>query len=200
MAKIPTTTKRVVIESVSPPGDVGGCPVKGIVGDQTTIEADVFGDGHDAIAPLVRHRKAGSRRWIESRMAPSGNARWVAEISPDALGIWQFEIEGWPDEFATWLDGLDKKVGAEGDVAVDLLIGAELVSAAATRARGKPARLLRKQATTLGDPGLELTERLETAFSEDLKATMDDHPDRSKGTRSGRHEIIVARERARLCA
>ena len=198
MAKIPTTTKRVVIESVSPQVDGGRFPVKGIVGDQTTIEADVFGDGHDAIAALVRHRQAGSRRWIESRMAPSGNDRWVAEISPDALGIWQFEIEGWPDEFATWLDGLDKKVGAEVDVAVDLLIGAELVSAAATRARGKPARLLRKQATTLGDPGLDLTERLETAFSEDLKETMDDHPDRSKGTRSGRYEIIVDRERARF--
>ena len=198
MAKIPATTKRVAIESVSPQVDGGRFPVKGVVGDQLTIEADVFGDGHDAIAALVRHRRTGSRRWMETPMTSLGNDRWTAEVIPDALGVWQFEIEGWPDEFATWLDGLDKKVAAEVDVAVDLLIGAELVSAAATRARGKAGRVLRKQATTIGDPGLELTERLEAAFSEDLKMSMDNHPDRSKGTRSSRHEIIVDRERARF--
>jgi starch synthase (maltosyl-transferring) len=198
MAKIPTTTKRVVIEAVSPHVDAGRFAFKMIVGEQVTIEADVFGDGHDAIAALVRHRQEGSRRWLETRMAPVGNDRWGAEVTPDSLGVWQFEIEGWADQFATWLDGLDKKVAAEVDVAVDLLIGADLVAAAAARARGKAARLLKKHTTTLGDPSLELTERLETAFSEELKASMDDHPDRSRATRSGRYQIIVDRERARF--
>ena len=111
------------------------------------IEADVFGDGHDAIGALLRHRKAGARRWVETRMTPIGNDRWRAEFVPDTLGVWQFEIEGWQDHFATWLDGLEKKVAAEVDVSMDLLIGADLVTAASARARGKASRLLKKHAT-----------------------------------------------------
>jgi starch synthase (maltosyl-transferring) len=198
MAKIPATTRRVVIESVSPQVDGGRFSVKRIVGDAVTIEADVFGDGHDAIAALVRHRQEGARRWAETRMSPLGNDRWAADVTPDAVGVWQFEVEGWTDQFAAWLDGLDKKVAAEVDVSVDLLIGAGLVAAAAARARGRPARLLKKHATTLGDPALDLTERLETAFSEDLRTSMDGHPDRSRSTRSDRYQIIVDRELARF--
>jgi starch synthase (maltosyl-transferring) len=188
----------VVIEDVSPQVDGGRFAVKRVLGDQVTIEADVFGDGHDAIAALVRHRHAGSRRWLETGMAGLGNDRWAAEITPGALGVWQFEVEGWADQYGTWLAGLDKKVAAEVDVTVDLLIGANLVTAAASRARGKEARLLKKGATALGDPGLDLTERLEVAFSEELRASMDANPDRSKATRSARYQIVVDRERARF--
>ncbi|MGH8873292.1 MAG: alpha-1,4-glucan--maltose-1-phosphate maltosyltransferase [Acidimicrobiia bacterium] len=198
MARIPATTGRVVIEDVTPRLDGGRFAVKRIVGEQVSVEADVFADGHDAIGALVRHRKTGSRRWAETRMTPIGNDRWRAELTPDSLGVWQFEVEGWADPFATWLAGLEKKVGAEVDVTVDLLIGANQVVAAAARAKGKASRLLKKQATTLADPTLELTERLETAFSDELKTTMDAYPDRSTATRSGRYEIIVDRERARF--
>src|SRR3970040_590232 len=122
-------------------------------------------------------------------MAPLGNDRWAAEVTPDSLGVWQFEIEGWTDQFATWLGGLDKKFAAEVDVSVDRLLGAGLVASASARARGRPARLLKKDAATLGDPTLDLTERLETAFSEDLRTSMDGHPDRSRPTRSERYQI-----------
>ena len=80
------------------------------------------------------------------------------------MGVWQFEVEGWQDHFATWIDWLEKKVAAEVDVSMDLLIGSDLVAEASIRARGKTARLLKKHASTLGDRSLELTERLEEAF------------------------------------
>lgn len=198
MAKFPAATGRVVIEAESPQVDGGQFAVKRVVDEPVTIEADVFGDGHDAIGALVRHRKAGSRRWVETPMEPIGNDRWRAEFIPDSLGLWQFEIEGWQDHFSTWLDGLEKKVAAEVDVTMDLLIGAELVTAASVRARGKAGRTLKKHATTVSDPTLELTEHLEASFSEELKEVMDAHPDRSKATRSRRHDVIVDRERARF--
>ena len=198
MAKIPATKARVVIEAVSPQVDGGRFLAKAVVGEELTVEADVFGDGHDAIGATVRHRKAGSRRWAETRMIPIGNDRWAAGFTPVSLGVWQFEVEGWADRFATWLDGFVKKVDAELDVEVDLLIGAELVSSAAIRAKGKTGRLLRKHATTLGEPGLELTERLEAAFSEELVTSMEAIPDRSEASRSDRYEVIVDRERARF--
>ncbi len=193
MAKIPIATGRVVIEAVTPQVDGGRYPAKRVVDEQVVVEADVFGDGHDAIGALLRSRKTGSRRWHETRMTAAGNDRWSAELIPDSLGVWQFEIEGWQDHFATWLEGLGKKVAAEQDVSADLLIGTEMVNAASTRARGKSARQLRKHGAVLGDVGLDLAERLEVAFSEELAEGMDSTPDRSRATRSRRFEIIVDR-------
>jgi starch synthase (maltosyl-transferring) len=198
MAKIPATIGRVVIEAESPQVDDGRFAAKRVVGEPVTIEADVFGDGHDAIGSLLRHRQAGARRWVETRMTDTGNDRWRAEFIPDTLGVWQFEVEGWQDHFATWIDWLEKKVAAEVDVSMDLLIGSDLVAEASIRARGKTARLLKKHASTLGDRSLELTERLEEAFSADLRTAMDSFPDRSQSTRSRRFEIVVDRERARF--
>jgi starch synthase (maltosyl-transferring) len=198
MAKMPATTGRVVIEAESPQVDGGRFAAKRVVGEPVMIEADVFGDGHDAIGAMLRHRRIGARRWVETPMTPLGNDRWTAEFLPETLGVWQFEIEGWQDHFATWLDGLEKKVAAEVDVSLDLLIGADLVTAASARARGKTSRLLKKHATSLGDPSLELTERLEQAFSEELRITVDKYPDRSQATRSRRFDVTVDRERARF--
>jgi starch synthase (maltosyl-transferring) len=197
MAKIPATTSRVVIESETPQLDRGRFAVKRIVGEQVVVEADVLCDGHDAMSVVLRYRRAGSRRWAETSMVPIGNDRWRADFTPDGLGVWQYEVEGWTDHFATWLDGLEKKVAAEVDVIVDLLIGADLVQAAANRAKGKAARSLRKYGATLGDTSLELTDRLEAAFAEELQALMDEHPDRSRATRSDRrYDVIVDREKA----
>src|SRR3970040_1214034 len=102
MAKIPVTTSRVVIEAETPQVDGGRYPVKRIVGDQVVVEADVFCDGHDAVGALIRYRRIGSRRWLETRMTPIGNDRWRGDFTPEELGIWQFEVEGWVDHFATW--------------------------------------------------------------------------------------------------
>jgi starch synthase (maltosyl-transferring) len=196
MAKFPVATGRVVIEALTPQVDGGRHPAKRVVDEPVVIEADVFGDGHEVVGALLRSRMTGSRRWQESPMTPTGNDRWRGEFTPDSLGTWQFEVEGWQDHFATWLEGLGKKVAVEQDVAVDLLIGADLVVEASTRARGKTGRLLRKQAAILGDGGLDLAERLEVAFSEDLAEAMAMTPDRSRATRSSRLEVIVDRELA----
>jgi starch synthase (maltosyl-transferring) len=196
MAKIPAAKSRVVIETVTPQVDGGRHAAKRVIGEPVVIEADVFGDGHDAIGALLRSRKTGSRRWQETPMTSVGNDRWRGEFMPDTLGIWQFEVEGWQDQFATWLEGLGKKVAAEQEVTIDLLIGADLVDEAATRARGKTGRLLRKHSTLLGDSSLDLAERLEASFSEELSEAMTSSPDRSQAARSTRYDVIVDRELA----
>ena len=47
---IKPTTQRVVIEAVTPSVDDGRFAAKRIVGDRVTVEADVFGDGHDHVS------------------------------------------------------------------------------------------------------------------------------------------------------
>jgi len=48
---------RVIIEDVTPRVDDGAFPIKRIVGDTVTVEADVFTDGHDAISCALLYKK-----------------------------------------------------------------------------------------------------------------------------------------------
>jgi starch synthase (maltosyl-transferring) len=197
MAKTPRTEQRVVIESVVPEVDCGRFPAKRVLGDPVVVEADVFCDGHDRVAAVLRHRAAGTRAWSETTMEFLGNDRWRAVFTPDRLGNWQFEITGWVDDFATWVDGLEKKVEAGVDVAVDLQIGARLVEAAAARARGKAAADLEVAAADLGDDRLPDEKRAAIAVSGELGALMASYPDRSRATTSAtRWEIVVDRDKA----
>ena len=60
--------RRVVIEAVRPEIDAGRFPIKRCAGDRVVVEADVFADGHDALAALVLHRPAGDGEWREEPM------------------------------------------------------------------------------------------------------------------------------------
>ena len=54
--------KRVIIEAISPVVDGGRFPAKRTVGDLVRVEADIFTDGHDAIAAsLLAHREGSVR-------------------------------------------------------------------------------------------------------------------------------------------
>ena len=46
----------VVIEGVTPKVDGGRFPIKRIVGDSVTVEADLFADGHEPLAGVLRCR------------------------------------------------------------------------------------------------------------------------------------------------
>ena len=47
---------RIAVERVSPELDGGRFPVKRVVGDVLTVEADIFVDGHDKLAAVVKYR------------------------------------------------------------------------------------------------------------------------------------------------
>ncbi|MFH1836502.1 MAG: maltotransferase domain-containing protein, partial [Candidatus Omnitrophota bacterium] len=48
--KTDTSYTRVMIEKVSPEIDGGAFPVKRVEGEQVVVRANIFTDGHDAIA------------------------------------------------------------------------------------------------------------------------------------------------------
>jgi starch synthase (maltosyl-transferring) len=199
MAKIPATTNRVVVEAITPQVDSGRFPVKRVVGDRVRVEADVFADGHDVVQGLLRYRMPGARSWHEEPMTALGNDRWWAEFEAVEIGSWHFQIEGWIDHFATWLDGLRKKVDADVDIAVDLVIGSQLIDAAADRAKGKTSKRLASLAADMSDGTLAETDRVDVAVSDELGDLIASIPDRTSATRSETVlEIWVERERARF--
>ena len=146
---IPDGRPRVVIEAVSPEVDGGRFPSKRSLGERVAIEADVFADGHDALACVMRYRHQSESSWTELPMAALGNDRWRAEFTAGELGRYLYTFEAWVDRFLTWRLQLAKRLAAGQDVAPELEIGAKLVEAAAGRAQGADSAALMKQAAAL---------------------------------------------------
>jgi len=139
---------RVVIEGVRPEINCGQFAIKRVTGESVAVEADIYTDGHDEVAAVLRYRRAGDRDWIETPMESIGNDRWRATFPVVDLGLYEYTIVGWVDRFRTWVHDLEKRIAAKQDVAVDLRIGAQIVTAAAKgskRADGTQLRRIAKQ-------------------------------------------------------
>ncbi|HZV48233.1 MAG TPA: alpha-1,4-glucan--maltose-1-phosphate maltosyltransferase [Candidatus Dormibacteraeota bacterium] len=187
---------RVVIEGVEPEIDAGRFPIKRVVGERVVVEADVFADGHDELACVLRYREAEAVAWCEVHMTPLVNDRWRGEFRVGRPGRYLYTIEAWVDHFHTWARDLLRRVEAGQEVSVDLQIGAALVAEAAERASGDDARALRRAAEELVEG-----RGAAVALSAELAALMRRYPDRRFATRYDRElEVVVGRERARFSA
>src|SRR5438132_414144 len=140
---------RVVIQHVKPEVDCGRFPLKRVIGEAVEIEADIFADGHDAIACVIRYRHEDEEQWTEIPMEPLGNDHWRAPFTVEKLGQYIYSITAWVDPFQTWYKDFQKRIAADQDVTVDLLIGGELLKAAAERALGADAKKLKHLAKDL---------------------------------------------------
>jgi starch synthase (maltosyl-transferring) len=193
--------QRVVIEGVKPEIDCGRFPIKRTVGETVLVEADVFADGHDAVACRLLWRPEPGK-WSETEMAALPNDRWRAEFTVTGQGRWLYTITGWVDRFKTWRRDLRKRVDAGQDVALDLLVGAALVREASERAAQRrkraDARVLAGLAADL-EKGADAEERLRLALDEELAQLMERHADRRLATVYPRElGVVVDRERARF--
>ncbi len=188
---------RAMIEGMQPEIDAGRFPIKRVVGETVRVEADVFGDGHDAVAAVVRYRAEGDR-WQEVPMQALVNDRWQAEFTVDRTGSWYYTVVAWVDRFLTWHHDLKKRVAANQVTTVDLAIGAELVEAAAQRATGDAADQLLRWGRILRDEQ-SLAQAAEISADPVLEALMLQHADRQFATTYGRElRITVDRECARF--
>ena len=128
----------VVIENVSPFHDRGRYPVKRVVGQSLTVEADIFKDGHDLIAARLKWRRCGTSAWHSVPMTPipNGNDRWTASCVFLENAVFEVTIEAWKDAFHTWLHEMEVKVKAGiSDIQLELMEGALLCENAAINAR-----------------------------------------------------------------
>jgi len=188
--------RRVVIERVSPEIDCGRFPIKRVVGEAVVVEADVFADGHDQVACQVLYLRAGEKEWQSSPMAALGNDRWRGAFPVVKTGRYEYTIEGWIDRFRTWRDSLAKRIAAGQDVHIDLLIGAELIEAAAGRATGEDARLLRQWGRSISEEE-NMQSATSLALEEELFKAIRRYPERDSATRYHKPlAVVVDREKA----
>jgi len=116
-----------VIESVRPEVDCGRYPVKRVLGETVEVEADVFGDGHDAVVAELLFKFSEDQDWKSVPMEYRHNDHWVASFPVDKLGRYQYTVRGWADPFLTWQRDLKKRQDAGQDIAIDLQIGSQLL-------------------------------------------------------------------------
>jgi len=191
---------RVIVEGVRPEVDGGRFPIKRTVGEDVVVTADIFADGHDAIAAVLKHRDAGASAWSETPMSFLVNDRWTGRFAAANPGRHEYTVEAWIDRFASWLKDLAKKAEAGQDVASELLEGAEHVREGSARASGPDADWLRDRSEFLARAG-EQAPRVAASLDPNLATVMARYPDRLRSRSYDRIlGIMVERERARYGA
>ncbi|MDQ3932970.1 MAG: DUF3416 domain-containing protein, partial [Actinomycetota bacterium] len=196
---------RVVIRGVTPEIDGGRWPIKRVVGERIVVAADVFTDGHDDISCEVLWRRLDHDglpvgNWRGTAMSSLGNDRWTASFTVSEIGRYDYTVRGWVDRFKTWSHDLEKRIAANQDVAVDLLIGVGLVEEAADIATGPDADRLEAYAKALRS-GASQPERSALAVGEELRLLMRRHgPRRFAVTYARNLGVTVDRDKARCSA
>jgi len=189
---------RVVIENITPQVDCGRFPAKRAIGESVAVEADVFTDGHDAVAATLFYRHESTPEWHAVAMSALGNDRWQARFTVQTLGRYLFTVGGWVDHLETWRQGLAKKYEAGQDIDLDLRQGATLARAVAERVRDTEARTLIDWATAVSDSARDREERVVLAQSEAVHELSRRRPEPQTVARQEPPLVIdVDRERAR---
>ncbi len=150
MAKPNEGRSRVVIENVEPELDCGRFPIKRIVDDTVSVEADVFGDGHDEVRARLLWKQEADPDWQATEMRPLGNDRWQGEfpVEPRLAAI-ATQIVGEVDHFGTWRSDLKKRIAAQQDLKLPFATGAALLEQVQARASKKDGTKLAAWAKAL---------------------------------------------------
>jgi len=168
----------VTIENVQPLIDCGRYPIKRIVGEDLVVEADIFKDGHDVVAAILKWR-VGKRGWRQTPMMFVDNDRWRGVCTFYDEAIHEYTVEACTDTFRSWQQEFAKKFEAGiSDLQSEALAGAAIVEAAAGRARDRAdAARLREFAEQIGRGANSAI--YSTARSGELEVLMATYPDRA---------------------
>ena len=133
-------------------------------------------------------------------MQPLVNDRWRGEFQVAGLGGYRYTVLAWIDRFLTWRRDFDKRIAAGQDVSIDLLIGAELIQAAAENASGADRQRLSEWVLQLRHEDAKRHLR-RIVDDEELRVLMDRYGGRDFATTYERElAVVVDRERARFSA
>jgi len=202
--KLEESTERfptVIIEAIEPCIDGGRYPVKRVIGQELPVSADIFKDGHDVLAAVLKWRVLGSTVWLETPMIPVENDRWSAVCHFTENATYEFTIEAWGDEFKSWAQEFQKKFAAGiTDLTTETEEGAILLNHAASRVTRKSdqdrlawfAEELRTGKPAVG---------ADLARNPELLGLMSAYPDRSLSTESKPYlQVVVDRPEALFAA
>ena len=195
--KAKPTFNRVFIENIKPQVDGGRYPIKRIPGEAIVVEADIFADGHDVLGAELLYRKETTPQWNAVPLTFINNDHWQGAFVVSGIGRYCYTVRGWIDPFKTWLKDLKKRLAADQDVSISLLMGAEIINAAGEAAPETAGKKLADWVKTLkSDQPLEHKIRL--ALDGEIAALMAKHPFRQSAVTWDR-ELMVTVDRKNAC-
>ncbi|HEU6449078.1 MAG TPA: alpha-1,4-glucan--maltose-1-phosphate maltosyltransferase [Verrucomicrobiae bacterium] len=197
MSKNLSGRSRCIIENVAPEIDGGKFPIKRTIGEKVVVEADIFADGHDVISAVVKFRNEKNPGWTDAPMKFFEDDRWRGEFAVTELGNYFYTVEAWINRFQSWRADLKKKLDADQNVFVELLVGADIMEEAAARAAGADADTLRDWAKELRGKKFAAARALDKA----LAGLMNRHAGRKLASVYEKElRVVVDRELARFGA
>src|SRR5437764_8769282 len=195
------TFPSVVIENLQPLIEGGRYPIKRIAGEDLAVDADIFKDGHDVVAAVLKWRVLGKRAWRETPMSFVDNDRWRGVCTLYDEAVHEYTVEAWTDTFRSWQGEFAKKFESGiSDLRSEALEGAALLEAAAKRARDRADRKrlleLSRQISTVANSEIHAIAR-----SGELEVLMATYPDRSAATQyDPSPRVVVDRPAALIVA
>jgi starch synthase (maltosyl-transferring) len=196
----PAISPAIVIERVQPEIDGGRWPIKREMGDRLEVSADIFKEGHDVLACVLRYCLLNEEVWQEVSMEPTSNDRWVGHIDLTQNMRYRYSIGAFVNLFESWLIEVTKKHEAGERIESELLEGRTLVEATAIRATGEDKTRLQEWLSRwrTGDPA---EAQLDVALNAGVKALVERHQERRAWTLYDRElEVVVDRGLARYGA
>lgn len=198
-------TGRLAIEDVRPQISHRAFPSKAVVGELVPVSAQVWREGHDAIAATLHvtgsqtSNIAANPIRIAMHQEEFNQDRVHAFFIPDAPGIWTFRVDAWSDPMQTWRHAVTKKIEAGQDaeeLANDLEHGARLFEKAAKQVSNK----VQKQALFAVAESLRsdapLRTRVAPGLSAEVLEILGEHPLQELVTTGQEHAVHVERREA----
>ncbi|MFZ5950244.1 MAG: alpha-1,4-glucan--maltose-1-phosphate maltosyltransferase [Candidatus Rifleibacteriota bacterium] len=193
--------KRILIENIQPLVDSGEYPLKRESGDLVPVSADIFRDGHQKICAWVEFKHSGKKHWQKIKMncINPGLDLWESGFRVDSLGIYEYRIAAYCEDFGSWLFDTGKKVAVNTDFSSDILEGIALLknylSWLSENERTFVRNLLKKLEKAGGD-----MQKWQLISSPTLSQMLEDNPDPASRVESREMQVRVERVKARFAA
>ena len=200
---IPQDYPRVIIEAIQPQIDCGRFPIKRVVGETVTVTADIYKEGHDKLAAVVKYRRLGESLWQESPMAFWDNDRWRGEFMVDALGRWEYTVAAYAERYLSWVDEITKKNVPGATLTSELLEGLVILKTSAALAPDEDQARMNGLVDAIAGvmAAGEQDGAIDLATGSVMSSLMAQYPDRSEGAEfTPALEVVVTRPVARFAA
>src|SRR6476660_9337174 len=163
---------RIPVSDVRPLVDCGRRPAKSVVGEEFTVKAKVFREGHDAVnATAVLTDPEGGEHYFAMHSVNPGLSEWSTTVVADATGWWTYRVEGWSDPYATWVHDAGIKIEAGIDEELMCAEGVLVLERFrdSVAGQGVDAAALDDALEALRDPSRPPAERFSAATSPEVR-------------------------------